>query len=137
MLPVRLAVLAALAGVSLWGLFSLLENLRKPELLRSRDVAVVKGCDPIESDEARQLCPALFCEKALLDRKIAAPDARVVVTQNRSNGSESLIGGTVESRSGNFTFACVLQGPRVRGIDQVDEQTLETLSAQDGDWSLD
>ena len=35
MLSLRLAIFAASVGIALWALFSLLDNLREPELLRS------------------------------------------------------------------------------------------------------
>ena len=75
MLSLRLVIFAALFGVALWGLFSLLDNLREPELLRSAKAIVVKGCDPIESAEAQQLCPQLFCQKFLLDGRAVPPRA--------------------------------------------------------------
>ena len=67
MLSLRLTIFAALFGIALWGLFSLLDTLREPELLRSEKSIVVKGCDPMDSAEAQQLCPQLFCQKFLLD----------------------------------------------------------------------
>lgn len=69
MLSLRLAIFAALSAVALWGLFSLLDTLREPELLRSPRAVVVKGCDPIESEQAARLCPQLFCQKSLLDAR--------------------------------------------------------------------
>ena len=109
MLPLRFFIFASLAGICLWGLFSLLENLREPELLRSPKAVVVKGCNPIETPEALRLCHQLFCEKALLDSKIVPRNARFEVTVQKKAGAAELIGGVVIGRSeADRLFACVL-----------------------------
>ncbi|WP_161828992.1 hypothetical protein, partial [Steroidobacter agaridevorans] len=63
MLPLRLAIFAGVFGIALSGLFWLLGNLEEPELLRSKKMVVVKGCDPIEGEDAARICPQLFCQK--------------------------------------------------------------------------
>ncbi len=67
MLPIRLGIFTGVAALCLWGLFSLLDSLKEPGLLRTEKATVVKGCDSLDSEEAREMCPALFCQKALLD----------------------------------------------------------------------
>ena len=68
MLPVRLAIVAAIAAVCLWGLFSLLDTLSEPGLLRTEKTVVIKGCDAAEQ-QTLQLCAQLRCQKSLLDQK--------------------------------------------------------------------
>ena len=111
-LSLRLVIFAALFGIALWGLFSLLDNLREPELLRSAKAVVVKGCDPIESDEAQQLCPQLFCQKFLLDARVLPLRSRVQRDgRHASAGNEQLIGGVVQTGAADSDqrFACILR----------------------------
>jgi hypothetical protein len=68
MLSVRLAVVTAIAAVCLWGLFSLLDNLSEPGLLRTEKAVVLKGCDTPET-QADALCVQLRCQKSLLEQK--------------------------------------------------------------------
>ncbi|HEU4604048.1 MAG TPA: hypothetical protein VFS24_18885 [Steroidobacteraceae bacterium] len=134
--PLRLALVASVAGVSLWGLFSLLDNLRKPELLRTQKVNVIKGCEPMESDEAQRLCPHLQCEKALLDSKSVARSAQFQITVDRKAATMQLIGGMVGGSTGASSFACLIDNRKVVSARLLDSAELETLAAQDGDWSL-
>jgi hypothetical protein len=68
MLSVRLAVLTAIAGVCLWGLFSLLDTLNAPGLLRTEKAVVLKGCDAPGTGE-RDLCAQLRCQKSVLEQR--------------------------------------------------------------------
>src|SRR5687767_14281880 len=70
MLSIRLAVFTAIAAVCLWGLFSLLDTLREPGLLRTAKAVVVKGCDTPEA-QTLERCAQLRCQKNLLDQKRA------------------------------------------------------------------
>jgi hypothetical protein len=117
-LPLRLVIFAAISSIALWGLFSLLGNLREPELLRSAKVIVVKGCDPIESAQARQLCPQLFCQKFLLE--------------GRGLPLRSVFKVTVDTTAGNEQ----LRDHKVATGRIVDGAHLETLAAQPSNWSL-
>ncbi len=136
MLPLRFFIFASLAGICLWGLFSLLENLREPELLRSPKAVVVKGCNPIETPEALRLCHQLFCEKALLDSKIVPRNARFEVTVQKKAGAAELIGGVVIGRSeADRHFACVLDHGTVKSKAIVTPTELESLTAAN-EWSL-
>jgi hypothetical protein len=137
MLSLRLVIFAALGGVALWGLFSLLDNLREPELLRSAKTVVVKGCEPMESGEAQRLCPQLFCEKSLLDQKVLPRNARLEVTVDTVGGPQRLIGGAAHTdTSPGQRFACILEGTKVTAARIVDPAELDTLAAQPNDWSL-
>src|SRR4051794_19525327 len=134
--PLRLALVACVAGISLWGLFSLLDNLRKPELLRTQKIFVVKGCEPMESAEARHLCPHLLCEKALLETKTVDRSTQFQITIDRSSGTLQLIGGRVQSAGAEGPFACLLDNHKVIVARLADATLLESLAAQDGNWSL-
>lgn len=136
MLGLRFFIFASLAGICLWGLFSLLENLREPELLRSPKATVVKGCDPIETTEAARLCPQFFCQKALLDAQLVPRSTRFEVTIQRKSNDAELIGGTlIGGAEPNGNFACVLSGGIVTGKRILSSSDLETLSAAP-EWSL-
>jgi hypothetical protein len=134
--PLRLALVACLAGIALWGLFSLLDNLRKPELLRTQKVFVVKGCEPMESDEARRVCPQLFCEKALLESKAVERSAQFQVTVDRTASTLQLIGGRARGSATEVPFACVLANRKIVAARLLEAAQLESLAAQDGNWSL-
>ena len=138
MLSLRLVIFAAISGIALWGLFSLLDNLREPELLRTAKVIVVKGCDPIESAQARQLCPQLFCQKFLLDGRRLPLRSVFKVTVDTTAGSEHLIGGVVQAGAadGDQRFACILRDQKVVAGQLVDGTHLEALAAQPSNWAL-
>lgn len=135
MLPLRLAIVAAIFGIALSGLFWLLGNLSEPELLRSKKAVVVKGCDPIENEAAARLCPQLFCQKYLLDSKAVALRYRFDVTIDRRDGAQHLIGGSAKpyvAGKGNYPdlhFACVLENQKVVSGRVVDAAELQTLTA--------
>ncbi|HEY5754955.1 MAG TPA: hypothetical protein VIU34_03985 [Steroidobacter sp.] len=120
MLPLRLAIFAGIFGIALSGLFWLLGNLDEPELLRSKKVVVVKGCDPVEGEDAARVCPQLFCQKHLLDTKVFELRYRFIVTLDQRSGGEHVIGGTAKpfvAKPGDSplerSFVCVLDGVRV------------------------
>ena len=109
MLSLRLAIFAALFGISLWGLFALLGNLREPELLRSEKAILVKGCEPMESAQARSVCPQLFCQKFFLDQGAVPLRSIFKVTVDTRAGRQRTIGGVVEDQR----FTCTLQDGKV------------------------
>lgn len=135
MLPLRLAIFAAVFGIALSGLFWLLGNLSEPELLRSKRAVVVKGCDPIEGETAARLCPQLFCQKYLLDTKAVELRYRFQVTVDRRSGSEHLIGGVARpfvAGQGNYpdvNFVCLLESQQVVAGRLVSASELTTLAA--------
>jgi hypothetical protein len=137
-LPLRLVIFAVISGIALWGLFSLLDTLREPELLRSTKMIVVKGCDPIESAQAQQLCPQLFCQKFLLEGRSLPLRSVFKVTVDTTAGNEHLIGGIVQTGSADSDqrFACILRDHKVAAGRIVDGAHLETLAAQPSNWSL-
>ena len=136
MLPVRLAIFAAVFGIALSGLFWLLGNLSEPELLRSKKAVIVKGCDPIEGEDAARICPQLFCQKFLLDRRAFELRYRFDVTVDKRSGAEHLIGGVAkpfvakpgDGPAGNF--ACVLDGKQVIAGRSISATELAELAAQ-------
>ena len=138
MLPLRFIIFAAISGIALWGLFSLLDNLREPELLRTAKMIVVKGCDPIESAQAQQLCPQLFCQKFLLEGRGLPLRAVFKVTVDTTADNEHLIGGIVQTGSADSDqrFACILRDHKVAAGRVVDGAHLEALAAQPSNWSL-
>ena len=138
MLSLRLVIFAAISGIALWGLFSLLDNLREPELLRSAKVILVKGCDPMESAQARQLCPQLYCQKFLLEGRRLPLRSVFKVTVDTTAGSERLISGVVQTGSADNEkrFACVLRDVKVTSGQLIDGAHLEALAAQPANWSL-
>jgi hypothetical protein len=137
MLPLRFALVASLAAVCLWGLFSLLDTLREPELLRSPKAVVVKGCDPIETPDAERACPQLFCQKALLDAKLVPLRSRFEVTTERQFGVRRLVAGKVDAGAAeSIYFACSIENGTVIAARLVQRSEIEALAAQEGDWSL-
>jgi hypothetical protein len=136
-LSLRLAIFAGLIAVALWGLFSLLENLREPELLRSTKIVLVKGCDAIESEDARRLCPQLFCQKALLDARALPLKTTFAITVDRRDGGRQLVGGDAHANAATAQFACVLERNRVVNARMVGSSELAALTAQPGGWTLE
>ena len=138
MLSLRLVIFAAISGIALWGLFSLLDNLREPELLRTAKVIVVKGCEPMESAQARQLCPQLFCQKFLLEGRRLPLRSMFKVTVDTTAGSEHLIGGIVQNGAADSDqrFACILRDQKVTSGEILDGVHLEALAAQPSNWTL-
>ena len=139
MLSLRFTILAAVSAIALWGLFSLLDNLRQPELLRSAKAVIVKGCDPIESPDAMRLCPQLFCQKFLLDARQLPLRAAFDVTIDRRSDQEHLIGGRIGAQHSQSEqrFACILRDNKVAAGRLLDAARLDALSAQTAGWSLD
>jgi hypothetical protein len=137
-LPFRFALFAALGAIALWGLFSLLDNLKKPELLRSAQAVVLKGCDPVESDEARNLCAALRCQKALLDSKASPLRTRFQVEAERTHGEIRLITGTArpDAASAGQLFACVVEREVKVTAKLITPDELDALLSQESDWIL-
>ena len=128
MLPVRLGVVTAVAALCLWGLFSLLDSLQEPGLLRSTKAVVIKGCDALDSDQARHECPALFCEKALLDAKQLPLTVRFEVTVQKKRDGDTLIGGrAIDKHAAAQYFLCELRANKLMQADLVDSATLDDL----------
>jgi len=129
MLPIRLGIVTAIAALCLWGLFSLLDSLQKPALLRSAKTVIVKGCESLDSAETREQCPALFCQKALLDAKLVPRPAHFEVTTKQARNDGWLIAGTAKapSASAPLNFSCEVIGTQVARavlVDPADQQNL-------------
>lgn len=140
MLPLRLTIFAAIFGIALSGLFWLLGNLSEPELLRSKKAVVIKGCDPIDGDDAARICPQLYCQKHLLDSRAVELRYRFMVSVDQRSGAEHLIGGTARpyvAKPGDVpehTFACLLDGDKVVAGRVVKPVELQELTAQPTRW---
>ncbi len=128
MLPIRLGVVTAVAALCLWTLFSLLDSLQKPELLRSRKAVVVKGCDTLDSDDARRECPALLCEKALIDAKQLMLTARFSVELDVSHeGVRSIAGSASSDNEPVRYFVCELRNNKVAMAEAIEKSALDEL----------
>ncbi|HEX7011866.1 MAG TPA: hypothetical protein VF161_03925 [Steroidobacteraceae bacterium] len=138
MLSLRLVIFAGLSAIALWGLYSLLDTLGEPQLLQSRQISVLKGCDTLESGEASRRCPSLLCQKHLLDQRLAPLTSKFTVTVDRVSEKQRLIGGSFrrDSTSAEQAFACVLEGPNVTAASVLDSFALDALASQDGGWVL-
>ena len=139
MLTLRLIIFALIGGIALWALFSLLDNLREPELLRSTKAVVVKGCDPIESDDAIKACPALFCQKALLDSRAVPLRSQFTVTSDRRAQQTQLITGsaTTDAAGTSALFACVIDSDKVVSAKLIDGEQMNALADQADGWTLE
>ena len=138
MLSFRMILFCGLAGICLWGLFDLLDNLKQPELLRSPKAIVVKGCEPAQSADAEQSCPRLYCQKAVLDSKAVPLRSRFDITIDKTQEAPPrthLVAGL--ARQGDRSpqaFACLLEGHKVTASAAIAEQVLQELGQQPGDW---
>jgi hypothetical protein len=138
MLPFRTLIFAAVAGICLWGLFSLLDQLKEPGLLRTDKATVVKGCDDWDK-EAQRVCPPLFCEKELIDRNIVGRRSHFKVTVDRvpADAAIRLVGGEVYRAGFNEPphsyFACVVQTDKVQRVTGVTLAQLQALHSA-SDW---
>lgn len=141
MLSLRFAIVIAAAGLCLWGLFSLLDTLREPGLLQAEKATVIKGCEQLDSDEQRSVCPQLFCQKAVIDAGLVPRRTRFAVSVDEEDGAGGrLIGGSISNRDADDpegSFACVLEDATVVAVRIMDEMTLTSLAEQSGDWSLE
>ena len=139
MLSVRLAIVTAAAGLCLWGLFSLLDTLKQPALLRSAKATMVKGCDSLESADAKRLCPALFCMKAVFGAKLVDAATPLTITVDKHDGLQHrLIAGNAGAPGAQDMrhFACLLDGTQVVTAKLVQNSELQELAGQSADWSL-
>jgi hypothetical protein len=106
--------------------------------LRSTKAIVVKGCDPIESARAQQVCPQLFCQKFLLEKRGLPLRSVFNVTVDTRADNEHLIGGTVQTGAADTDqrFACLLRDRKIADGRIVEGAHLEALAAQPANWSL-
>ena len=123
MLPIRLGIFTGVAALCLWGLFSLLDSLKEPGLLRTEKPTVVKGCDSLDSDEAMQQCPALFCQKALLDARVVPLQAVFQMQIDaRTDDGQRLLAGIARTNDVTHYVACELSGSKVSGTWRLESQ---------------
>jgi hypothetical protein len=130
MLNLRSALVLTAAALCLWGLFSLLSSLKEPGLLRSRKAAVVKGCEVMDSADTRRICQPLFCQKALIDAKLAAWDASFTAREQRTSAADArfvVITGTLADTA-HVTpqpFGCLLEGHAIRALELMNAAATE------------
>ncbi|HEY6644233.1 hypothetical protein [Povalibacter sp.] len=129
MLPFRLGIFVGVAALCLWGLFSLLDSLKEPGLLRTDKATVVKGCDSLDSNEAQQQCPVLFCQKALLDAKQAPLQAAFEMTIDtpRDDG-QRLLAGTATADGNVSYFVCAMSALKVTEAQRIGQEEYEELT---------
>ena len=109
-------IVAGIAGICLWGLFNLLDNLKEPGLLRTEKGVVVKGCERLDAHEnAPRLCPGFLCQKALVDRKLASVTDKVEITGDTPEGVIRFIEGRLTTTQ--QTFECEVQGVKVLSLE--------------------
>src|SRR5687767_9053451 len=139
MLSFRFIVLTSAASVCLWGLFSLLDALGDPGTLRAETNSEIRGCELLDNDESRAVCPQLFCQRAVIQTKQVSYKSRFAVTVDREEGGKRLIGGSVSNKAPtdpSAAFICVLENTRIVAVKVTSRAGLEELAAQSGDWRL-
>lgn len=122
-------IFAGIAGIALWGLFNLLENLREPGLLRTSKGVAVKGCETLdEHPDARRLCPQFICQKAVIDRQLADVTSTFNMTLDRAESNERWIGGQILGADRHFV--CTLQGVKVLDVRAVSSEEFVEIAEQ-------
>jgi hypothetical protein len=139
MLTFRFVLAATAAGVCLWAVFSLLDALSDPGQLRPETGAAIRGCELLDNEETRSVCPQLFCQQAVIETKQVSYKSRFAVTVDKEEGTKRLIGGNVSNKAPtdpSASFICVLENTRIVSVKVTNRAGLEQLAAQSGDWSL-
>jgi hypothetical protein len=120
MLSLRMIIVGGIAGICLWGLFQLLDNLKEPGLLRTTKSVAVKGCASLDDHkDAARLCPQFLCEKVLIDRKLVPLDAQFTVSIDKTSEGQRIIGGHITSTG--QAFECTVAGLKVTDARLVQE----------------
>jgi hypothetical protein len=113
-----MVIFAGLAGICLWGLFNLLDNLKQPGLLRTQNSVAVKGCAALDAHkDSPRVCPQLLCQKTLIDRKLLGLDDRIEIVSDNSDQGGRII--DIRSITTDQHFACVVVGLVVKQADRV------------------
>lgn len=139
MLTFRFVMVTTAASVCLWGLFSLLDTLGDPGVLRAASNSEIKGCELLNNDETRAVCPQLFCQRAVIDTKQVSYKSRFAVTIDKEDGTVRLIGGDVSNKAPTdptSSFACLVKGTRIVAVRVTDRAGLEEIASQQGGWTL-
>jgi hypothetical protein len=132
MLNLRSGLVLTAAALCLWALYSLLNSLKEPGLLRSEKAAVLKGCDALDDLEIRKQCMPLICQKALLDSKVVPWNARFTVEEHRASAADvrfELVSGAVSTgaESREQQFGCLIRDNRVLLSDVFDVEALQAF----------
>jgi len=115
-------IVAGLAGIAFWGLFQLLDNLKEPGLLRTTKAAAVKGCGSLDDHkDAPRLCPQFLCQKALIDRKLAALDSRFDMVAGEGPYPQPVVRGTIVGTG--QSFECTLAELKVTDAKIIERPT--------------
>jgi hypothetical protein len=139
MLSFRFVMVTATACACLWGLLALLDTLGDPGTLRAATNAPIRGCELLDNEESRAVCPQLFCQQAVIETKQVSDRSRFAVTVDREAGGKRLIGGNISNKAPtdpSAAFVCVLENTRIVAVKVTSRARLEELAAQSGDWRL-
>jgi hypothetical protein len=129
MLSLRMLIVAGVAGICLWGLFELLDTLKEPGLLRTKDAVALKGCNSLdEHKDAERLCPQFVCQKALIDRKLVGLLATFQVLVDERAPRARIIGGRVsEPGREDREFECEVEGLKLLDARLLEPEELDDL----------
>lgn len=139
MLTFRFVMVTTAASICLWGLFSLLDALSDPGTLRAESNSEIRGCELLDNDESRAVCPQLFCQRAVIDTKQVSYKSRFAVTVDKEDGTVRLIGGDVSDKAPTdptSSFACLVKGTRIVAVRVTDRAGLKEIALQQSGWTL-
>lgn len=139
MLSFKIFIATIFAGACVWGLVSWVSSSRVPAAMDGASASVIRGCESLDSDETRAVCPQLFCQQAVILTKKVPYKSRFAVTVDKEDGRRRLIGGDVSDQAPTdptASFACVLEGARVIHVAVSDRASLEEIAAKPGGWSF-
>lgn len=139
MLNFRIVIVTTVAGLCLWGLVASVSKLRAPGSLNAESAAVIRGCELLDNDETRAVCPQLFCQQAVIQTRKVPYESRFAVTVDKEDGRRRLIGGDVSNKAPTdptASFACVLEGAKVIHVAVSDRASLEQIASKPGGWSF-
>jgi hypothetical protein len=117
-------IFAGIAGICLWGLFNLMDNLKQPGLLRTQNSVAVKGCAALDTHkDSPRMCPQLLCQKTLIDRKLLGLDEAIEIVNDSIDQDERIIG--IRSRTNDRQFVCAVGGLVVKRAENVSATALD------------
>jgi hypothetical protein len=119
-------IFAGIAGICLWGLFNLLDNLKQPGLLRTESSVAVKGCAALDTHkDSSRLCPQLVCQKTLIDRKLLGLKDTIEVVKDTTREGERIIG--IRTTHSDQPLVCVVAGLVVKSSESISQADLDAL----------
>lgn len=139
MLTFRFAMVSTAAGLALWALFSLLDALREPGMLSADSRTVIKGCEVLDNEETRAVCPQLFCQQAVIETRQVSHKSRFAVTVDKQAEGKRYIGGNVSGKDPSdpaASFMCVIEDARIVNVKVTNRAGLAALAARPvDDWA--